>query len=103
MARDRLEWLLVRAPAAPEWRAALGDGPLRIGRDGGNQLVLADEYVSASHAEIVRRDRAAGRAAPAGGLAPPARRCGLVGALLRLVLVVAAALAILIGAAWLLA
>ena len=56
MADRRREWLLVRAPGAPDGRFELAQSPLRIGRGRGNQIVLRDEYVSTTHAEIVERD-----------------------------------------------
>ena len=55
MARQR-EFLIVQSAGAPERRVELSKRPLRIGRGSDNQLVLADEYVSTSHAEVVRQD-----------------------------------------------
>jgi polyisoprenyl-teichoic acid--peptidoglycan teichoic acid transferase len=55
MNRGHREWLLVRGPGGSETRFEIGMTPLRIGRGGGNQLVLQDEYVSTAHAELVDR------------------------------------------------
>src|SRR5690606_11210201 len=46
-------WLLVATPHQQLTRVDLGEQPLRIGRAPGNGLVLADQYASSSHAELV--------------------------------------------------
>jgi polyisoprenyl-teichoic acid--peptidoglycan teichoic acid transferase len=56
MGRGRREWLLVRAPDVSEARVDVGPAPLRIGRGPGNQVVLRDNHVSATHAELVDRE-----------------------------------------------
>src|SRR5688572_10220226 len=49
----RREWLLVRVPGARERRVELTGSPVRIGRGRQHQVVLLDEYASATHAEIL--------------------------------------------------
>src|SRR5438067_13540012 len=56
MATDGRDWLLVRAPGASEQQLPLAVSPCRIGRGPENLVVLDDEYVSATHAEMVQHD-----------------------------------------------
>src|SRR5215213_845034 len=59
MGDGRRDWLLIREKGGVEDRVEIGAGPLRIGRSSDNQVVLADGYASARHAELV--DHAGGR------------------------------------------
>src|SRR5688500_10414802 len=56
MAAEQTGQLLVHAPGAPAWRVELSSFPVRAGRRRGNQVLLRDEYVSATHAEIVQQN-----------------------------------------------
>src|SRR4051794_32423496 len=53
MGETHREWLLVREAGGVDAMVALAPSLLRIGRGPSNQLVLADSYASADHAELV--------------------------------------------------
>src|SRR3954453_22981094 len=55
MGETHREWLLVREADGASSHVQLGAPPLKIGRRPGHEVVLADTYASADHAELLSR------------------------------------------------
>jgi LCP family protein required for cell wall assembly len=56
MAAEQNGHLLVHAAGSPPRRVELSSFPVRIGRKPGSQVLLRDQFVSATHAELVRQN-----------------------------------------------